>query len=113
MSAPAQVEVGTRLPPLTVHFTREQLVRYAGASDRLQPDPLLRALRGPLGLPGVVAHGMLTMGAALRVVTDWVGDPAAVRSLLRAVHQAGRGARRCGRCRGHFRGTVAPSTVPR
>ena len=43
---------------------------------------------------------MLTMGAALRVVTDWVGDPAAVRLLLRPVHQAGRGARRRSRRRG-------------
>ena len=33
-----------------------------------------------LGLPGVIAHGMLTMGTALRVVTDWVGDPARVVS---------------------------------
>ena len=31
-------------------------------------------------MPGVIAHGMLTMGTALRVVTDWVRDPAKVTS---------------------------------
>jgi acyl dehydratase len=31
-----------------------------------------------VGLPNVIAHGMFTMAAAIRVVTDWVGDPGAV-----------------------------------
>jgi acyl dehydratase len=31
-----------------------------------------------VGLPGVIAHGMFTMGAAVQLVTDWAGDPAAV-----------------------------------
>ena len=48
--------------------------------DRLQSDPLLGALREQAGLPGVIAHGMLTMGTALRVVTNWVGDPSRVTS---------------------------------
>jgi len=44
------------------------------------------ALGLAIGLPGVVVHGMWTMGAALRIVTDWVGDPDAnkVLSLKRA-----------------------------
>jgi acyl dehydratase len=33
-----------------------------------------------LGLPGVIAQGMLTMGVALRVVTDWIGDPSRILS---------------------------------
>jgi acyl dehydratase len=70
------VQVGT----LTVRLTREQLVRYAGASGDFNPIHYSDHFATALGLPGVVAHGMLTMGAALRVVTDWIGDPARVTS---------------------------------
>lgn len=73
-------EAGLELPPLELTFTRTDLVRYAGASGDFNPihhsDHAARAI----GLDGVLAHGMLTMGRALRVVTDWVGDPARVRS---------------------------------
>ena len=72
------LEVGMVLPPLTVRFTREELVRYAGASTDFNPIHYSDHYAAQLGLPGVIAHGMLTMGAALRVVTDWVGDPAAI-----------------------------------
>ena len=72
------LDVGTVLPPLTVRFTRERLVRYAGASTDFNPIHYSEHFAAQVGLPGVIAHGMLTMGAALRVVTDWVGDPAAV-----------------------------------
>ena len=74
------VEVGTTLPPLTLRFTRTDLVRYAGASTDFNPIHHSEHYAAQVGLPGVVAHGMLTMGAALRVVTDWVGDPSRVRS---------------------------------
>lgn len=74
------IEVGTVLPELRVHFTRETLVRYAGASGDFNPIHYSEAFATRIGLPGVVAHGMLTMATALRVVTDWTGDPAAVKS---------------------------------
>jgi acyl dehydratase len=74
------VEVGTTLPPLTVHFTRADLVRYAGASTDFNPIHYSERFAAQVGLPGVVAHGMLTMATALRVVTDWVGDPTKVRT---------------------------------
>jgi acyl dehydratase len=77
---PVGVEVGTQLPPLTVRLTRTDLVRYAGASGDFNPIHHSDFFAAQVGLPGVVAHGLLTMGAALRVVTDWVGDPARVRS---------------------------------
>ena len=73
------VEVGTRIGELTVSFTRESLVRYAGASTDFNPIHWSDRAASALGLEGVIAHGMLTMGTALRVVTDWAGDPAAVR----------------------------------
>ena len=76
----ADVEVGTTLPPLTVRLTRTDLVRYAGASGDFNPIHHSDFFAAQVGLPGVIAHGLLTMGSALRVVTDWVQDPARVRS---------------------------------
>ena len=74
------VEVGTQLPALQVTFDRQRLVRYAGASGDFNPIHYSDRAATELGLDGVLAHGMLTMGTALRVVTDWAGDPAKVRS---------------------------------
>jgi acyl dehydratase len=74
------LEVGTQLPPLTIRFTRERLVRYAGASTDFNPIHYSDYYAARIGLPGVIAHGMLTMGTALRVVTNWVGDPSRVIS---------------------------------
>lgn len=74
------VSVGDRLPSLTVRFTRANLVRYAGASTDFNPIHFSDHYAAKMGLPGVIAHGMLTMGTALRVVTQWLGDPARVRS---------------------------------
>ncbi|HET9872988.1 MAG TPA: MaoC/PaaZ C-terminal domain-containing protein [Propionibacteriaceae bacterium] len=76
----ADLEVGTALPELAVRFTRADLVRYAGASTDFNPIHYSERFAARVGLPGVVAHGMLTMAAALRVVTDWVGDPSKVTS---------------------------------
>lgn len=72
--------VGLELPPLTVAFTRADLVRYAGASGDFNPIHWSDRKAADLGLGSVIAHGMLTMGRALRVVTDWAGDPARVVS---------------------------------
>ncbi|MGI3780407.1 MAG: MaoC/PaaZ C-terminal domain-containing protein, partial [Janthinobacterium lividum] len=52
---------------------RETLVRYAGASGDLNPIHYSDHAAAALGLPGVIAQGMLTMGTAVRVVTDWLG----------------------------------------
>ena len=71
-------EVGTELPPLTVRFTRADLVRYAGASGDMNIIHWNERTAVAVGLPGVIAHGMLTMGHAIRVVTSWVGDPSKV-----------------------------------
>ena len=74
-ASPLAVEVGTVLPARSVRLTRADLVRYAGASTDFNPIHYSDRAAGRVGLPGVVAHGMLTMGIALGVVTDWVGDP--------------------------------------
>ena len=72
---------GAELPPLSVRVTRADLVRYAGASGDFNPIHWSDRVAGSAGLPGVIAHGMLTMALAGRLVSDWAGDPAAVRSL--------------------------------
>lgn len=80
MSVEKGVEVGQELPPLSLRVTRADLVRYAGASGDFNPIHWSDRVAGSVGLPGVIAHGMLTMALAARLVTQWAGDPAAVRS---------------------------------
>ncbi|WP_197320607.1 MaoC family dehydratase [Saccharomonospora sp. NB11] len=70
-----ETSVGDELPPLSVRVTREQLVRYAGASLDFNPIHWNERFATEVGLPGVIAHGMLTMALGGRVVTDWLGDP--------------------------------------
>lgn len=73
------MNTGAELPPLSVRVTRADLVRYAGASGDFNPIHWSERTATGVGLPGVVAHGMLTMALAGRLVTGWVGDPSAVR----------------------------------
>ena len=70
--------VGDALPVFSTRITRETLVRYAGASGDFNPIHYSTYQAQRLGLPGVIAHGMLTLATALRAVTDWAGDPARV-----------------------------------
>ena len=56
-------------------LTRDSLVRYAGASGDFNPIHYRDDVALSVGLPGVLAHGMLTMGLAVQPVVDWVGDP--------------------------------------
>ncbi|MEO8518912.1 MAG: MaoC family dehydratase [Dermatophilaceae bacterium] len=68
------VEIGQELPSRTIHITRASLVQYTGASldrNRIHWDERFAL---SVGLPDVIAHGMFTMGSAINVVSDWVGD---------------------------------------
>ncbi|MGF1430497.1 MaoC family dehydratase [Kitasatospora sp. LaBMicrA B282] len=73
-----EVAVGTELPARSFPVTRATLVRYAGASGDFNPIHWNEKFAREVGLPDVIAHGMFTMAEAVRVVTDWTGDPAAV-----------------------------------
>ncbi|WP_033214085.1 MaoC family dehydratase [Kitasatospora phosalacinea] len=73
-----EVQVGTELPARSFPVTRATLVQYAGASGDFNPIHWNEKFALEVGLPDVIAHGMFTMAEAARVVTDWVGDPAAV-----------------------------------
>jgi acyl dehydratase len=75
---PADTAVGTELPSQTFTITRADLVRYAGASGDFNPIHWSQRAATAVGLPDVIAHGMVTMALAARVVTDWAGDPARV-----------------------------------
>jgi acyl dehydratase len=68
------VQVGQQLPSVTVHITRASLVAYAGASLDRNPLHWDERFAKSVGLPDVIAHGMFTMGTAINVVSDWVGD---------------------------------------
>ncbi|MFE4693770.1 MULTISPECIES: MaoC family dehydratase [Streptomyces] len=72
------VEVGTELPARSFPVTRATLVQYAGASGDFNPIHWNEKFAREVGLPDVIAHGMFTMAEAIRVVTDWTGDPGAV-----------------------------------
>jgi acyl dehydratase len=85
------VQVGDSLPPLAKKVTVEQIRRYAQASGDHNPIHVDEAFARAAGLPGVIAHGMLTMAFVNQMVTDWLGDRRCVRSL-----------------RGRFSGMVLP-----
>ncbi|MGH3770398.1 MAG: MaoC/PaaZ C-terminal domain-containing protein [Pseudonocardiaceae bacterium] len=73
-----EVTEGEELPGLQVRLTRADLVRYAGASGDFNPIHWNERLAREVGLSDVIAHGMLTMALANRLVTAWAGDPGAV-----------------------------------
>ena len=70
----AGLAVGDVVAERTVHLTRESLVRYAGASGDFNPIHYRDDVAAAVGLPGVLAHGMLTMGLAIGTLESWVGD---------------------------------------
>lgn len=74
MSALENLTVGDVVAERTVHLTRESLVRYAGASGDFNPIHYRDDVASAVGLPGVLAHGMLTMGLAVGTIESWVGD---------------------------------------
>jgi acyl dehydratase len=74
----ADVEVGEKIPEQDFPVQRVDLVKYAGASGDFNIIHWNERAATKVGLPNVIAHGMFTMATAVRVVTDWVGDPGAV-----------------------------------
>lgn len=70
----ASLEVGQEIGSEVFTFTRDSLVKYAGASGDFNPIHYRDDFAKSVGLDGVLAHGMLTMGAAVQVAVNWVGD---------------------------------------
>lgn len=65
--------VGDVVTSSTVHLDRGSLVRYAGASGDFNPIHYRDDVAAQVGLPGVLAHGMLTMGLAVQPVLEFLG----------------------------------------
>ena len=75
----ADVEVGTEIPARSYQLRRLDLVKYAGASGDFNVIHWNERVATAVGLPNVIAHGMLTMAQASRLVTEWAdGDPGAI-----------------------------------
>ena len=74
----ADLAVGQEIGSRSIAVDRARLVRYAGASGDFNPIHWNERFATEVGLPGVIAHGMLTMGLAVTVVSEWVGDPGRV-----------------------------------
>ena len=70
----ASLEVGQVIGTKEFLLTRDSLVRYAGASGDFNPIHYRDDFAKSVGLDGVLAHGMLTMGVAVQVAADWAGD---------------------------------------
>jgi acyl dehydratase len=70
----SDLQVGEIVAERSVHLTRESLVRYAGASGDFNPIHYRDDVAASVGLPGVLAHGMLTMGLAIETLVPWLGD---------------------------------------
>lgn len=67
-------EVGAELFSVTRTLDRARLVRYAGASGDFNPIHWNERFATEVGLPGVIAHGMLTQALAARAVAEWTAD---------------------------------------
>lgn len=73
-----ELETGFEIGRREISVTRSDLVKYAGASGDFNPIHWNNDFARAVELPGVIAHGMFTMGAAVQLVVDWVGDPGLV-----------------------------------
>ncbi|GAA1489998.1 MaoC/PaaZ C-terminal domain-containing protein [Brachybacterium sacelli] len=75
----SDLSVGQELARTRHEISRDSLVRYAGASGDFNPIHYNDILATEAGLPGVIAHGMLTMGTAITGLLERLGDPTLVR----------------------------------
>lgn len=69
-----ELEVGQPVAASEYKFSRDSLVRYAGASGDFNTIHYRDDIAQAVGLPGVLAHGMLTMGVSVQPVVSWLGD---------------------------------------
>ena len=75
----SKIEIGTELAPKTFKINRQLLIEYANASGDQNPIHQDEAFAKSVGLPDVIAHGMLTMGLVGQYVSDWAGGSANVK----------------------------------
>ena len=68
------MNIGDVIAEQSFELSRDSLVRYAGASGDFNSIHYRDDVAASVGLPGVLAHGMLTMGLAIQPVIDWISD---------------------------------------
>ncbi|TRZ57830.1 MAG: dehydratase [Streptomycetaceae bacterium] len=73
------IQIGTVLDEHVFTIDRALLKAYADASGDQNPIHQNEEFALSVGLPNVIAHGMLTMALAGKYVSDWAGDPANVK----------------------------------
>lgn len=73
--------VGEEIPELRRVVSREDVAAYAEASEDRNPLHLVDDVARAAGFPGIIAHGMFTMGHLAACLVGWAGDPAAVLSI--------------------------------
>jgi acyl dehydratase len=81
MPSPAGVEAGSELPPRSRIVTAEDVKAYAEAGGDANPLHQDEAVARAAGFPGIVAHGMFTMGHLAACIAEWGGGPERVRRL--------------------------------
>ena len=72
------IEIGSELPERIFHINRALLKRYADASGDQNPIHQNEEFAISVGLPNVIAHGMLTMALVGKYVSDFAGGSAKV-----------------------------------
>ena len=75
------MSVGDELPPLSKVVRREEVRAYADASGDQNPLHQDDAFARSVGFPGIIAHGMFTMAHLTKAITEWVGDPGALKRM--------------------------------
>jgi acyl dehydratase len=76
-----EVKVGDPLPPLEKVVRREDVKAYADASGDQNPLHQDDNFARSVGFPGIIAHGMFSMAHLVKALTDWAGDPGALKSI--------------------------------
>jgi len=81
VTAAAEITPGQRLDQVVHTIERADLIRYAGASGDFNPIHWNDEWAKSVGLPGVIAHGMFSMGVAARMISAFADNPAAIKRL--------------------------------
>src|ERR1043166_7445940 len=75
------VRVGDQIPELSKVVRRDEVKAYADASGDQNPLHQDDTFARSVGFPGIIAHGMFSMAHLVSAITEWLGDPAALRSI--------------------------------
>ena len=75
MNTMTEMQVGESLQPVELApVTRIDLIKYAGASGDFNPIHTIDEEATNAGLPGIIAHGMWTMGNLAKLFTSYLEE---------------------------------------